>query len=58
MQVHLSVINQAAGRGDWRASAWVLERRFTEEFVRPLQLEHSGRGESRWLLPTMWNQKS
>lgn len=44
MQVHLSVINQAAGRGDWRASAWVLERRFTEEFVRPLQFEHSGRG--------------
>lgn len=44
MQVHLSVINQAAGRGDWRASAWVLERRFPKEFVRPQQFEHSGPG--------------
>ncbi len=44
MQVHLSVIHQAAGRGDWRASAWMLERRHPEDFARPQKFEHSGPG--------------
>jgi len=54
MQVHLSVINQAAGRGDWRASACVLLRNLLDLY----NLNTAGGVESRWLLPTMWNQKS
>lgn len=41
MQVHVSSICDAAKR-DWRAAAWMLERRFPEDFARPQQLEHSG----------------
>ena len=34
VQVHLSNI-AAAGTRDWRASAWILERRHSDEFGRP-----------------------
>lgn len=40
MQVHVSSINKAAER-DWRAAAWMLERRFPTEFARPQQIEDS-----------------
>ncbi|MBL9179715.1 MAG: hypothetical protein JNM65_16755 [Verrucomicrobiaceae bacterium] len=43
MQVHVSSICDAAKR-DWRAAAWMLERRFPEDFARTQQLEHSGPG--------------
>lgn len=42
MQVNLSFIHQAASR-DWRAAAWVLERRFPDEFGRE-KIEHKGPG--------------
>ncbi|HBJ82967.1 MAG TPA: hypothetical protein DDZ88_03645 [Verrucomicrobiales bacterium] len=42
MQVNLSYIHQAASR-DWRAAAWMLERRFPDEFGRE-QIEHKGAG--------------
>lgn len=41
MQVHLTSICDAAKR-DWRAAAWMLERRYPEDFARQQQLEHSG----------------
>lgn len=41
MQVHLSSICDASKR-DWRAAAWILERRHPEDFARQQQLEHSG----------------
>ncbi len=44
MQAHVSCIRKAALGGDWRASAWTLERRFPEEFTKPQQIEHSGPG--------------
>jgi len=31
-----------AGKSDWRAAAWILERRFREEFAKTQQVEHSG----------------
>ncbi|GAA5140875.1 hypothetical protein GCM10023213_24150 [Prosthecobacter algae] len=43
MQVHVSSICEAAKR-DWRAAAWMLERRHPEDFARPQQFEHSGPG--------------
>jgi hypothetical protein len=43
MQVHLSSICDAAKR-DWRAAAWMLERRFPEDFARTQQFEHCGPG--------------
>jgi hypothetical protein len=43
MQVHVSSICDAAKR-DWRAAAWMLERRCPEDFARPQQFEHSGPG--------------
>ncbi len=43
MQVHVSSICDAAKR-DWRAAAWMLERRYPEDFARPQQFEHSGPG--------------
>lgn len=42
MQVHLSSICDAAKR-DWRAAAWMLERRYPEDFARQ-QIEHTGPG--------------
>jgi len=35
---------QTASRDDWKAAAWLLERRHAEEFCRPQRLEHSGPG--------------
>lgn len=39
MQVHLSSICEAAKR-DWKAAAWMLEKRFPTDFARPQQIEH------------------
>lgn len=41
MQVHLTSICDSAKR-DWRAAAWMLERRFPEDFGRQQQLENTG----------------
>jgi hypothetical protein len=40
----LKAINGAARDGDWRAAAWVLERRFPDDFGRRerQKIEHSG----------------
>lgn len=43
MQVNVSAIREAAKR-DWRAAAWILERRFPADFARQQQIEHSGPG--------------
>lgn len=48
MQVHLTSICDAAKR-DWRAAAWMLERRFPEDFARQQQLEHSVSNAKPWL---------
>ena len=48
MQVHVSSINEAAKR-DWRAAAWMLERRFPEDFARHQQLEHSVSDAKPWM---------
>lgn len=41
--MHRLVTNiNEAGKSDWRASAWMLERRFGDEFAKPQKLEHSG----------------
>ncbi len=33
-----------ASLSDWKAAAWLLERRHPEEFAKPQKLEHSGPG--------------
>lgn len=33
---------QSAGETDWKASAWMLEKRFPDEFGKPQRIEHSG----------------
>lgn len=43
MQVNVSAIREAAKR-DWRAAAWILERRFPADFARQQQVERSGPG--------------
>lgn len=49
VQLHLKLITKAAGEGTWQASAWILERRFPEEFGRrekvdvDANLNHSGK---------------
>lgn len=48
MQVHLSSICDAAKR-DWRAAAWMLERRYPEDFARQQQLEHSTADAKPWM---------
>jgi hypothetical protein len=48
MQVHVSSICDAAQR-DWRAAAWMLERRFPEDFARQQQLEHSVSDGKPWM---------
>lgn len=48
MQVHVSSISDAAKR-DWRAAAWMLERRFPEDFARQQQLEHSVSDAKPWM---------
>lgn len=48
VQLHLKLITKAATDGSWQASAWILERRYPEEFGRKDRLEldanmnHSG----------------
>lgn len=37
---------QKAARKDWKAAAWLLERRHADEFARPQRMEHSGPGGS------------
>lgn len=41
MQRLVRVVSDA-GKKDWRASAWILERRFREEFGKPQHVENSG----------------
>lgn len=48
MRVHVSSICDAAKR-DWRAAAWMLERRFPEDFARQQQLEHSVTDAKPWM---------
>jgi hypothetical protein len=48
MQVHLSSICDASKR-DWRASAWILERRHPDEFARQQQFEHSVSDGKPWM---------
>ncbi|WP_009963175.1 hypothetical protein [Verrucomicrobium spinosum] len=48
MQVHLSSICDAAKR-DWRAAAWMLERRYPEDFARQQQFEHSVSDGKPWM---------
>lgn len=48
MQVHLSSICDAAKR-DWRAAAWMLERRYPEDFARQQQFEHSTADAIPWM---------
>lgn len=48
VQLHLKLITSAAKEGNWTASAWILERRFSNEFGKRDKLEldanmkHSG----------------
>lgn len=48
MQVHFSSICDAAKR-DWRAAAWMRERRYPEDFARHQQLEHSVQDGKPWM---------
>lgn len=38
----LTRINRAAGLGTWQAAAWILERRFPEEWGRKDKVQHEG----------------
>lgn len=44
-QIDLDLIAEAAGKGNWQAAAWRLERRFPTKWGKQekLQLEHSGK---------------
>jgi len=44
-QIDLDLIADAAGKGNWQAAAWRLERRFPSKWGKQdkLQLEHSGK---------------
>lgn len=44
-QIDLDLIADAAGKGNWQAAAWRLERRFPTKWGKQdkLQLEHSGK---------------
>ncbi|WP_156345818.1 hypothetical protein [Verrucomicrobium spinosum] len=46
--MHLSSICDAAKR-DWRAAAWMLERRYPEDFARQQQFEHSVSDGKPWM---------
>ena len=37
---------QTASESDWKAAAWILERRHPDDFAKPQRLEHSGPGGS------------
>lgn len=39
---HLEVIRNAAFTGDWRASKWILERRFPNDYGYSQTIKHSG----------------
>lgn len=40
--VQLTRINHAASHGTWQAAAWILERRFPEEWGRKDKVQHEG----------------
>ena len=42
VQLHLKLITKAATEGTWQASAWILERRYPEEFGRREKVELGG----------------
>lgn len=48
MQVHLASICDAAKR-DWRAAAWMLERRFPDDFARQQQVEQNVTDAKPWM---------
>ena len=48
MQVNLSVIHHAAGRGDWRASAWMLDAATRKTSPDSSKSNTVGRVESLW----------
>lgn len=52
-------IKSAATAGDWRAAAWMLERRFKQDYAAKQEVEHSGeigfKGYVGWS-PDDWNK--
>ena len=45
VQLHLKLITKAASEGTWQASAWLLERRYPEEFGKRDRLKLDGKME-------------
>ena len=37
----LSKLMKAIDQGDWKAAAWMLERKYTERWGRPIQVDHT-----------------
>jgi hypothetical protein len=49
---HLSVIENAASQGDWKAASWLLEHRFPEHFARNrIELQHIGQVVHEFAVP-------
>jgi hypothetical protein len=46
VQLHLKLITKAATKGNWQASAWILERRHPEEFGRRDNLNIKSKNEN------------